>query len=167
MRVALPINVKQLQEQITLAENENEFKNRSQLFSHLENTVWAKTSYRKPFTAAVLQLRASQECLEIKTPKGKRGRQAGVSVESVRGKRSDKLKSNPKFKDCVATLRKNNPNCDKAIDKIAGGSLTAAVRLNCLSCCGGDRKEAGRCSVVGCAMYLFNPYLKFKGKDND
>lgn len=158
MKIAIPIDTVRLQKEIDVAESNNTFKNQTELFEFIANTDWAKKTYKKPLSSAVLYLRYKQEALIVKTPKGKRGRAAGTPIN--RTARKDKLAKNPNFKENIRLLKRNNPTAIKTIDKMAAGSLKAAVRVNCLNCCGGDKKSASQCNVLSCGLYLFNPFLK-------
>lgn len=43
-------------------------------------------------------------------------------------------------------------------DKIANGSKAAAIKLNCLQCCGFEKKEVKYCTCTDCPMFTFRPY---------
>jgi len=165
VKVAIPIDIERFKKEIELAESTQTFANQTALFEYIANTTWGKTAYKKPLTAAVLYLRYKQEALIIKTPKGKRGRAVGATIN--RKARKDKLASNPKFKENIKLLKRDNPTAIKTIDRLAGGSLKAAIRVNCLNCSGGDKKLAKTCAVINCAMYLFNPFLKVGDESNE
>lgn len=165
MKVAIPIDTARLQQEINLAESSNTFKNQSELFQYIANTNWAKTTYKKPLTAAVLYLRYKQDALIVKTPKGKRGRATGTTIN--RTPRKDKFEKNPNFQKNIDALKRDNPTAIKSIEKLAGGSLKHAVRVQCLNCSGGCKKLAQNCNVIGCALYLFNPFKKQQtGEEN-
>lgn len=54
------------------------------------------------------------------------------------------------------------------IDKIEGGSLTAAVQLKCLECSSWVRQEVRDCVVRDCPLYSVRPYQRLKaGNPND
>lgn len=165
MKIAIPIDIERFKKEIELAEASQTFPNQTALFEYIAGTQWGKTAYKKPLTAAVLYLRYKQEALIIKTPKGKRGRASGTVVN--RTARKDKLAANPKFKENIKLLKRDNPTAIKTIDRLAGGSLKAAIRVNCLNCSGGDKKLAQTCAVINCAMYLFNPFLKCSQEDEN
>lgn len=165
MKVAIPIDTVRLQKEIELAEANNKFSNQSELFQYIANTEWAKKTYKKPLSPAVLYLRYKQDALIVKTPKGKRGRAAGTTVN--RTLRKDKLVQNPNFDKNIEILKRDNPTAIKSIDKLAGGSLKHAVRVQCLNCSGGCKKLASQCNVISCALYLFNPFKKQQtGEEN-
>ena len=44
------------------------------------------------------------------------------------------------------------------LDKIANGSKAAAIKLNCLQCCGFEKKEVKFCTCTDCPMFTFRPY---------
>lgn len=157
MKIAMNIDVDRLQQEINKAESTQTFKNQSELFQYLANTDWAKNQ-RKPFSAAVLYLRYKQNGLTLKTPKGKKGRAAGTSVN--RTSRCDKLKNHPKFKENLKLLRENNPGNEKLIERVMGGSTNALIKLTCLNCSGGSKEFAKECQVTSCPVYLFSPYVK-------
>lgn len=158
MKVAIPIDIERFKKEIELAESTQTFANQTALFEYIANTTWGKTAYKKPLTAAVLYLRYKQEALIIKTPKGKRGRATGTAVN--RTARKDKLANHPMFKENIRLLKRNHPSLVKTIDKLAGGNLRATIKLNCLDCCGGDKKLASECNVTDCPWLLYNPFLK-------
>ena len=152
MKVAIPIDTVRLQKEIELAEASQTFPNQKALFEYIANTAWGKTAYKKPLTAAVLYLRYKQEALIVKTPKGKRGRAAGTTVDRI--PRKAKLANHPMFKENIKLLKRNHPSLVKIIDKLAGGNLRATIKLNCLDCCGGDKKLASECNVTDCPWFL-------------
>lgn len=50
------------------------------------------------------------------------------------------------------------------IDRAAGGSRAAAMKLFCISCCGYDRKEVEQCRATLCPLHSFKPYLSKEEK---
>jgi len=160
MKIAIPIDINRLQKEIDLAESTNKFTTQSDLFTFIAQSDWAKKTYKKPLSASVLYLRYKQNALLCKTPKGKRGR--GSNTEIKRTPRIDKLKINPNFAKNIENLKRDLPGKENLIDRIANGSMSAAVKANCLACCGGDKKLAQNCNVINCALYLFNPFMKTK-----
>lgn len=158
MKTSIPVDINRLQKEIELAESTHTFNTQSELLEYIANTQWAKTTYRKPLTAAVLYLRCKDNNLIIKTPKGKRGRAAGI--KTTRTSRAEKFVSNPNFSENINILKRNHPNAVKSIERLAGGSMKAAVKVNCLNCSGGDKKLAAECNVLSCPLYLFNPFIK-------
>lgn len=122
----------------------------------------------KEISHSVIGLRVTTWNLEVKTPFGKKGRQAGVALtqeqkdkmqegraNSVRVPRSEKLKA---FAAEFTELRRVTPvSLHSTIDRIQGGSLKAAVRLNCLACSGDKIQEVKLCQVNDCPLYAFRP----------
>lgn len=172
MKIAIPVDTKRLQVEIDLAEAKQTFPTQMALFEHIANTDWAKTTYKKPLTAAVLYSRYKQDGLILKTVKGKRGRAANSGNESSttnvvnRTPRGDKVKANPRFKEVIASLKKDLPGQDKLISRVAQGSLPAIIRAHCLCCCGGSRQVAKECKVYSCPIYLVSPFVNIKNNTN-
>ena len=122
----------------------------------------------KEISHSVVGLRVTTWNLEVKTPFGKKGRQAGVALtdeqkqkmqegraNSVRVPRSEKLKA---FSAEFAELRRVTPEAGQAtIDRIEAGSMKAAVRANCMACSGDRIQEVKLCTVMSCPLYAFRP----------
>ena len=117
-------------------------------------------------TPSVVMLRVTSWGIPVKTVPGRKGRtftdteRAAVAerFKGTRGKR--KGKPLPATMD-VALLRRRTPAAlQPLIDRIIAprGNLKAAVKLNCLQCCGYARKEVSRCSAFACPLYRFRPY---------
>lgn len=154
-RASIVIDKAELEKEISLAESANTFENQSRLLEYICNTPWAdglKDSLgrpKKPLPTTIYQ-RIKEFGIVVKTPAGKRG---GSTGPKVRGKR---------FKGDKSILVKYVPVEFKPLaEKVAGGSLKAAVKLKCLDCCCWQMAEVRKCSMVNCPLYGF---LKRDGK---
>jgi len=156
---------------IQTLENETAFSNRSGLFEQVANHYNAqKNAGLKEITASVVYLRVKDWSIELKTPKGKRGRVKGAPVPEGfggKGKRSrkEKFAKKPWIHQNYEAIRKELRSDEKTlrflpvVDRAEAGSVTAMVKLNCLQCCCWETTEIKHCNSV-CAFLPVRPYQK-------
>lgn len=114
----------------------------------------------------VIRLRVQELGIELKTPKGKRGRSAGCVINTgVKVPRSQKLAGNKQAQEAFAALRKEMRQNDGVrflplVTKMEGGSLKAAVKAMCLSCTNYSSKEVAMCEIVSCPLHAYRSYKK-------
>lgn len=124
-------------------------------------------------TPAIVGLRIKEWKINVITPIGKRGRQAGVAMtpeqkallaNRTRTSRSEKFSKNPEIKSALQDLRKDISSSRESsaylplVDKICGGSMKAAVKLMCLNCSNFQRAEIKECGATNCPLYAFRPF---------
>lgn len=187
-RAGLVIKANELKAQILAVEATQTFENRSRLFDAICKTEWAKTIVdtlgrsKVPNAANIYQYVVKYK-LEgvIKTPQGKRGN-PGIHTAGTRKARADKIKSRPEFAKvkleltkAVAWVNGGEPSKSghygkqlkeprlKLVNKVLGGSQTAAIKAMCLTCCGNQASVAGDCKSYHCPLWMFNPFIKTGG----
>ncbi len=180
-RVGIKINEVDLRRELTVAESARTFKNETELFTYVANTTWGKSGCKddlgrtRELTAALIYNRVKQFNIQLTTVKGKRGN-PNIGVRLTPDEKAEKISKRPNFLTSVANLRIDAlnhyrakegdkfkalpPHIEKLLQRRAKGNLKATVNLNCRECCCWEASEAARCQVVGCAMYLINPFLK-------
>ena len=111
-------------------------------------------------TGSIARSRMEQWRIEPLTPKGRRGRQKGVVINTgKRTSRKQKFESSPKAMKAFQNLRKNTDKEHLVIvDAIQNGSLKAAVKLHCIQCSGGSKSEVKQCGITSCPLWNFRPY---------
>ena len=159
-------------------ENRETFANRSKLFEAVvADYNKLKADNLKAITPPIVYLRTNEWEVELKTPKGKRGRQKGAPVPEGfggKGKRSrkEKFAKKPWIHQNYEAIRKElrflaaaDSKDEKllrflpVVDRAEAGSITAMVKLNCLHCCCWQTTEIKHCNSV-CAFLPVRPYQK-------
>ncbi len=144
----------EFQEELTHFEQKKDFSSRSTLWAEFCTTEWAIANKLKPQTA---MLKAEALNLNILTPKGRRGALPGSGPIPNAGKRI-RLPMADDVKEKLLSVTAKSMHA--AVDKAAAGSLKAAVKLKCLDCSGGYKKEVSLCEIKECALWHFRPYQK-------
>lgn len=129
-------------------------------------------------SASVVYLRIEDWKLECKTPKAKlrnvgakpvvvddtevQAEEARLLKEQVHyGKQGTReqnsigmrhMVKDHKFKGGIALVKRIEGKNGKR------GSAMAAIKLNCLQCCGFEKKEVKYCTCPGCPLFRFRPY---------
>ena len=177
-RTAVKVDRIKLVSAINEVEKNGPFRTRTKLYDRAAreyNSSVSDTSLE--ITPSIVMLRIKEFNLTVKTPIGQRGRQSGVKMTDehkallaagrknrVKGGRKAKFEKNPQIKAALNDLRdKTSSNHYAApylplVEKIAAGSMRAAVRLNCLQCSNYQRNEIKECNCTGCPMFAFRPY---------
>lgn len=175
-RIKKNINRKSLEQAIKQAEKDGPLTNRGELWKAAADIY--NENNKEKITHSVVYLRVNEWEIEVKTPVGKRGRAGGPMSKETKNKiaesrknrksKSKKFESSEDAQQHFEELRKNTPKrFHPLIALIAKGSRTAAVKLNCLQCCGYATKEVRFClSRKICSMWLFRPY-QTKEEDAD
>lgn len=166
-KTAIQVDRTLLENIIANVESNGPLINRNALYKKVSESYNAGIASRglKPIKAGVVFLRIRDWGLQVKTPIGKRGRQAGSSFPGSaanRKSRSDKFKSDPvvqkSFKSIRQYIGNEAPRLLPIVDRIEDGSMKAAVKLKCLECCNWQPNEVAKCSVNDCALFAFRPY---------
>ena len=177
-RTKIKIDRKKFNAAIKQAEKDGPLPNRSELYKTVAEIYNGmvppqdrETGRRNHISFSVVSLRVKEWEIKVKTPVGKRGRAAGVPMSDEQKKKMQASRKNRKSKgekfensdeaqEHFGYLKKTTPKRFHAIiDAIAKGSRTAAVKLQCLQCCGWVTKEVRSCSSIKiCPLFLFRPY---------
>ena len=164
-RKPIQVTSVQLQEAIRELERsqpDGKFPNRSALWTALENSEWAKSREPRPLTGQVAMILAKHSGLEIQTPLGKRGREKGCGpVGNPGARRKKRMPEDARIALTVVTPKTLQGTLAKAIN----GSLKAAVKLHCLECSGGSKKEVALCGIKRCSLWAFRPYKRVNDAD--
>lgn len=166
-RTKIKIDEAVLRSVIAECEQERAYTNRSMLFEDVAskyNTLTDTTI----LNAQLVYLRVNELQIELKTPKGKKGRAKGSKIEGggKRVSRAEKFAGNLSVQGSFSDLRSSVPaQYRPLVKKIEQGSIKAAIKLNCLSCVGFERKvdgvdQIGNCECTNCPMFCFRPYQK-------
>jgi hypothetical protein len=163
-REKLVIVKTEMQAAIYVIEKDGPLPNRGALWAALENSDWAKGLSPRPLTAQVAMVRAKEfaeggEPLDIKTPLGKRGGDGTFGGKRGRVKGQAVKRKGMSF-EAVCFFADEYPQMVSTVEKAEAGSLKSAVKLKCLDCSGGSKKEVALCTVRACALYGFRPYQK-------
>ena len=157
MRTKIYVNKVQLMAQLIHLENNNTFRNRSELYDAMAETDWAKNDHAKPLTSSIISLRLEEYGINPLTPKGKRGRSFGPMTEERKqamqaGRKNRKPKSLPELRIVTPEARLG------LVEKIENGSKVASIRLMCLQCTDYHVTEIKHCPVVSCPLHSMRPY---------
>ena len=179
-RASVVITQDALTSVISELESKSEFTNVSALCEAVCATEWAKNLKNSAGNAVTLQPQTVRNRIEmfaiaIKTKPGKRGNPGVAGQTRERKPRSEKFAANDLVTQGLAAIRTNTPHGHKKlVDKIAAGSLKAAVRLKCLDCVNYEQSLIGDRSCLGCplSVFVFVKLSKFKketeiGGDSD
>ena len=153
---------------ITEAESNGPLENRSILAETVTKIYNAMDGVPRAITFSVVTLRIQQWGLDVKTPKGRRGRQSLTEEQKAamklarksRVSKAEKFENSEQAQIHFAALRATTPNrFHGLVDKIESGSRAAAQKLFCLQCCGFVSGEVRRCTGVRtCPIFMFRPY---------
>lgn len=150
-RASIVIKKEELEKEILCAETSQTFDNQSRLFEYICGTDWAKTikdSLGRPKEIQPIHIyqRVKEFGIQLKTVAGKKG----GAVKGV--KRERKKRTIP-----TTFLSSVPPEYKPLAEKVAAGSLKAAIKLKCLECSCYQVAEVRKCTVTNCALY---PFLK-------
>lgn len=160
-RPPLILDKREFQEVINKIESENVFPTRAALWEAVAKTEWAVNLQPRPLTAQVAMIRADELGLNIKTVKGQRGRTKGEKpVSAGRGRRKRRM-----TEEQSKILRRSFPKeereaLEKTFQRAENGSIIALIKLKCLDCCGGQKKEVALCPSTDCALWTVRPYKR-------
>jgi hypothetical protein len=109
-----------------------------------------------------IKQRITESALEIPVAQGKRGcRDKGVkALAKARAQKGRKPKI---FSANWADNLRNYwvfANAQTLINRVIGGSKSAALKAKCLECYSGDRKGIRECSSYSCPLWGFRPYQR-------
>lgn len=98
--------------------------------------------------------------IKTKNKAGRKGFPKGIVRRRIdKRTRADKFKENPKIQQHLNELRQTTlERCQPLVQRIAEGSMAAAVKLHCLDCCGYVTAEIRNCTGTNCPLWAFRPY---------
>lgn len=64
-------------------------------------------------------------------------------------------------------MRTEAPPMYRGIVERARASRAAAVKANCLQCCGWKRDEVAACAITDCPMWVWRPYQSKIAEENE
>jgi hypothetical protein len=161
-----PVSKPHLVQAIAEAEGNGPLSNRVTLYeaAALIYNLDLPEGFRE-ITFSIVMKRIVDWKLVIKTPVGKRGRAPGSGIPKGLkpgkrvGRRAKFAKSSVALKSVAhirADLKANNQERFlPLVERIEGGSMKAAVQLNCIQCMGYNQADVKRCGCVGCPFYAF------------
>lgn len=182
-RTKKPVDVAVLRAAIQEAEKNGPLPNLDALWkkaAEIYNSKFGVPDHH--ITFSVVLLRVKELGIETQTKPGRRKGQ-GLSPEhkaamqagrSGRRSRAEKFADDPAkaaaFKDLRAEAKFIADGTERflpIVEKIEAGSLTAAVRLNCLQCVGGSTGDVRGCEVTRCPLWAFRPYQGVIGSESE
>lgn len=174
-RKPIEVSKEGLQQAISTLESQAQFPNRAALWAAVEATPFALSCLPQPLKAQVAMMKAQQFELEIKTPKGQRGRSKGCGPIAGGG-RKKKILSETAIEAVVngipvtvqeaGRIRKVRESLTSTIAKFGKGSMKAAIKLKCLDCCCWQLKEIAVCSITECSLHSFRPYKRVEDTED-
>lgn len=156
-RKPIEINREEFQGVVTTLEQERVFATRTELWEAVQQTPWAKGRIPRPLTAQVALLKAEELGLEVKTAKGKRGKEKGCGPVSVAG-RKKKVFSMKKVRESIPNRMKET--LEKTVKRAENGSLKARTKLMCLNCSNWQKGEVAMCEIEECPLWDVRPYKR-------
>jgi hypothetical protein len=170
-KVEFPVDKKKLLAAIEQAEKNGPLANQSSLGEAVA-VIYNKMSPPREISFQVVLLRIRAWGLNIKTPKGKRGRQAGTKMtpehkqallDGRKGGRAAKILANPKFKQAYNAMRQvvldhNKKQYLPLVELTIKGRQRAKDKLGCLFCTAFQTMEIKKCSDFSCPQWLTRPY---------
>lgn len=159
-----------LQSSINVVEKNGAISNRSELWPKVADEYNSKSDVKITFSVAYSRFREWE--MVCKTPVGKRGRSIltddqkqkmadGRQKAGPRKSRGEKMANTAQYDKHVERLKEMTPpRFQKLLEKVLGGSRTAAVKLNCIACMGFQVNQIHACSGYSCPMFLYRPYQK-------
>lgn len=151
-RKRIEVNKRELAATIGNVEQDNAFATR--------NDLAIAVSEKMGITPSVVLLRIKEFGIEPKTPKGKRGRQAGVKLTAEQ-KAAMQAGRKKKKEFNVDEMRKTFPvSYSGLLDKVSKGSLASTIKAKCLDCVQFHKPEITNCTCVSCPLYHVRPYQK-------
>jgi len=159
-KTKLLINRSQLENAVKKAERENSFTNLQSLYESVSNSEWGRQ--QKGLTPAVVRLRILEFKIKTETKAGKKTKGVFPGVRGKRQSRSQKFAASPDCKLSITKLKRTFTEHPELVKQIEKGSMKAAIKLNCIDCCGGSTSEANHCELYECPLWLFLPRKKYE-----
>ncbi len=172
-RTKLEISRTDFINEIKKLEEKETFLNVQNLALAIAETEWAKDFKPKPITSPIATLRIKEWQLiergEIKTSKGRRGRQSGIKLSDEQKSAMVSGRVNKSFdEEWLKALKANIPLTDskgnktdrfiKIYNKAVKGSIKAFLKLKCLDCSNWESTEVKLCTCISCPLWGIRPY---------
>jgi hypothetical protein len=176
-RTEIKVDSKLLQDVIKKCEGAKTYSSHSALFTDVANSYNSERGILPEVSSQLVGLRVKGLSIPLITQKGKKGRAKGFRPTGIKVPRADKLAANPDTRSVLDGIRKEIINTVKSqsdgkgdptrflniVDKMEAGSITAAVKINCLLCSNLQPVEIKNCqcgpgAAVPCGMWLIRPY---------
>ena len=162
---AAAIDKVKLQAIITQCEQNGPLANRKNLFTEVAKKYAEQCGLvASHSTLAVF----AQKCgMTMVTPKGKRGMSAGTNLHrGPRHSRAEKFAGNPDTVLSIKGIVATTPERFLPVaDRVAKGSMKAAVQLKCLDCCCFVTSEIRNCTAIECSLWPYRPYQGSQSPD--
>lgn len=166
-RAMIPVDRPRLEASLKEAEKDGPLPNLDRLWKATAE-IYNKSA-KTPITFSVVCLRAKEWNIPVKTIPGKRGRgemteEQKAAMAAGRGARKPRSEKMKDFKKTFDLIRADlGRSADKRrflplVDAAEGGSLTAAVKLNCLGCSGWKPVHVKECHIESCSFFPHRPY---------
>ncbi len=149
-RKKLVLDRAEFQAVINELESRQNFNTRSELCMAIEETDFAKRQKPRPLTWSVAMARIKDMGIECKTQN--RQRKQKLSSPCVT---SERMSSHSKT---FRLLEKEYPAYKSLIARAAKGSLRAVIKLKCLDCTCGQKREIKYCQCFACPLYPQRPF---------
>lgn len=141
-------------------EETEQFTNRSILFEEVATAYESLTGEK--ISAALVYLRINEWQIDLKTPKGQKGRAPGQKLSDehknalIAGRKKEKS-YNANYDEM---FKRTPERYHRLIELTKTGNRRAAIKLNCLNCTAFSVKEVRNCSSDACAFYGIRPFQK-------
>lgn len=157
---AIQVDKIELENCISSLESSRTFNNRGELWKAVQETEFAKNCHPRPLTSQVAMLLSEKFHIQLKTPKGKKGRSIGSGMPlNIHKKRRSRELSEEQIKNLINIIPKDKrESCEGLINKVAKGSVKALIQLKCLDCSNWQREEVRGCRVTNCPLHVVRPY---------
>jgi len=161
-RKAFIISNVDLQNTINDIEGANSFDNRTALHQAVADKLG--------MSAGWVQQRLCQGAFSFKTPKAKslkdKIKVELPQIEALEKSPIDIAIVNKKFNENLEKYRGVPGISDRDIENAKKGKFKACVKIKCIDCSGGSKKEVRHCTVTSCGLWGIRPF-KPKKRDLD
>lgn len=149
-RKPLDIKPQTLQDAINSAEANGALANLSVLW----NTVGTNLG----ISSTSIKNLVEKNNLTYQTKAGAKGRVAGQGMPAATNRVSRAVKyGTTAGRKHINAVRQAIPGRDKLVDRLAKGSMKAAIRLMCIDCTCGMVGEITNCPIISCPLWNFRP----------
>jgi hypothetical protein len=158
-RKSIDVDPEEFQQVIRDIESSYEPQSRNELWKLVASSEWAQTRKPRALSAQTAMTRAGKMNLEIKTPKGKRGKEKGSGPVNKSGKRRDKSFP-PETAEKLRVVY--NVLGEKTVEDLVAGKLRAVIKAKCYDCAGGVKSEVAKCPAIDCPLWTNRPWKQKK-----
>lgn len=174
-RPAIPFEKSKLQLAIDTCESTGHYTQRQALWQDVAS-AYAKAVGIESVSPVWVYLRVEENNLNVKTPKGKKGRQPGQVLSQLQGgkrvTRGEKFAKNETAMQFFDRLEKIIKKEQKGrflpvLERAKNGSVKALVKLKCLDCANWQTTEVKNCQCLDCPLLIIRPYQKSISEENE